>query len=1682
MPTVPELVAARAAADPHRPALVQGERELTYGDLLDWADTVAAELRAGGVSAGSRVAVLCERSIEYAVAALGVLRAGACYLPVDPAYPAERRELMLGDAEVARVLDAAAVTAARTAAPARRPEAAPPSAPTLAAQPAPSALPAPAADDLAYVVYTSGSTGRPKGVAVEHASLLNLVTWVHTAFAPGPGDRAPLLSAVGFDASVLELWPYLTAGATVVVATEHDRSSPARLRDFLVDSGVTLAFAPTPLAEALTALPWPATTALRTLLTGGDRLTARPPRGLPFTLVDNYGPAESTVIALSAPVPPGDGPPTIGRPLPGITAVVRDAAGAGVADGEVGELYLGGAGLARGYLGRPELTAERFTAAPTAGRLYRTGDLVRRRPDGEFEFVGRADDQVQIRGFRVEPGELEAALGALPGVRAAAVVAGPDATGEPCLRAFYVPAPDGPAPDAVRRALATRLPAHLLPAAVQALDALPLTGHGKTDRSALLARSAGERVPGAPPRTPTEALLVDVWSQVFGFRVGVDEPFDELGGHSLRAMRILARIAERCGVEPAPADVLGGRTVAELARTVDELARAVDELARAVEELTPTADGPARNDDGDAPTADGPARNDDGDAPTADGPARNDDGHAPLASAQARYWFIDQFAPDPAISNVSIGLTVTADPRPTEAPAGAPAVDERALAESIAELVRRHPALRTAYVQTPQGPRARVLPWTGTTAELVETLDLRGAPGTAAVRFAQQAARPFDLTRPPLLRAVLARTAEACWEIGLTIHHIAVDGRSVEILLADLAEVYPALAAHRAPAERPAGPDPAAVARWEQSRLDRHPDLLEYWTRALDGAPPLLDLTPGETRPPQPSFRGATVGRRLPTGLRGTLDRTARRLGATPYMVLLAGLLTVLHRYTGQRDLVVGTPVGDRPQAAFESTVGCFVNTLPLRVDLAGDPGFAELVDRVRAVTTEAYAYRALPFERLVEKLAPTGRRAHHPLFQVMLVLQQIEATELRLPGATVRFDGELPADRARFDLTVVLDRDRLAVEYATDLFDAAFAERLADHLVRVLTAAGADPAIGLDRIELLSDAEREQVLAFGRGAPARRPGPVHDRIAGPPGRPAVVCEDESLDYAELDAAVNGLARVLVGYGLPPGTPVAVCLPRSVRSVVAMIAVHRAGGVYVPMDPAFPDERLRQLLADAAPPLAVCTGGPGGTADRLRALAAGPLTAVDARQPDAGTPPTVRLGEDDVADIMFTSGSTGRPKGVLLTHGGLANLVAAKVELFDVRPDSTVLQFVAFGFSVSISDVYMTLTTGATLVVRGDAELAGEDLAELIRRHAVTNLVLPASVLAAVPDTDLPSVRAITVGGEACSAALVDRWAPGRHFVNAYGPTEATTATAVGVCAPGGGRPTVGRPIPGALVYLLDERGRPVPIGVPGELYVGGAGVGRGYLGRPGLTAERFLPDPFAGGRMYRTGDLARWLPDGAIALLGRNDDQVNVRGARLEIGDVEAALRAHPAVADAAAAVQRHPVAGERLVGYLVPKADTPTADTPSADTPDGPAALPAAGPLTVPAVRAFLADRLPGHAVPTAFLLLPALPRTSTGKLDRRALPDPGDLPGQPGGRRAPSGPIEEILVEIWTEVLGAEPGVDDDFFAIGGQSLLAAAVAARIRDRFEIPFPVRVLFDEPTIAALAGAVEKAIVEDLG
>ena len=1189
------------------------------------------------------------------------------------------------------------------------------------------------------------------------------------------------------------------------------------------------------------------------------------------------------------------------------------------------------------------------------------------------------------------------------------------------LRAFYVGAA---AVDEIRSWLSERLPGYLVPPDIRAIDALPLTPNGKVDRSALRAAPA-ERRDVAAGRTPTEVVLALMWSDVLGIDVGIDDAFDALGGDSLQAVRIVNRIASAYGVDVPVAVFFDPLTVADLAGHPLLAGRSPTVVTGDLE--------------------------------------RSDGRDAPPTAAQARYWFVDEFLDDPAAYNVGTVFTIDGD------------LDIAALSSALSELVRRHAALRTAVVSTPHGPRQQL-----TEHDDVE-LTVHHEHVDPDVMFREAARRRFGLAAPPLLRAVLVQTGERGWRLCVIAHHIAIDAASIDVLMRDLGRAYERIVAHHAtdPDPEPEAELPtfADVAAFEAADLDddRTTALRAYWTDHLSGAPVLLDLPTDRPRPAEPSLRGATLAAPMPRELLSRIDALARRHHASRFITVLTALYTVLSRHSGQHDIVVGTPVANRGRPEFEDMVGCFVNTLALRADVSDDLTFAGLLARVRTIALNAYAHQRMPFDAVVDSLGQPRPRAHHPLFTVMLAVQQTEPLAVPIAADTrLAYAGELHTDASHFDLTFAVEpRDgaiTLSVRYATDLFDPATVARLADHLLRVLDAATIEPDQPISALLAIDDAERAQVLAWGCGPepdidpaiPAFRH--VEARAAERPDHPAVICGRTRMTYHEVNASANRLAHALTAHGVGGGVPVAVSLPRSADSVIAMLAVAKSGGVYVPLDDGYPDEVKRVRLHDVRPPVVISRDPAAIVA--LCPPDQPPIVLAPSQQGNNSNP-SATPGPRDPAYVIFTSGSTGAPKGITVHHAGLANVVNAKIVRFDVRPDSRVLQFVSFGFGVSITDVYMTLAGGGTLVMRGPGALSGADLVTLVDEHAVTNLVLPASMLAAVPvpappAVAMPTVRTIVVGGETCSSALVDRWAPGRRFVNAYGPSEAAVATATAECRAGSGVPPIGRPIPGARVYLLDDAGQPVAPGIAGEVYVGGVGVALGYLHRPDLTAERFLDDPFGppddSSKMYRTGDRARFRTDGQIALLGRIDDQVNLRGVRIELGEVEAVLGAHPTVTEAVAAVQQHPIAGERLVAFLV-----------------------ATEPIDATALRMFMARRLPEHFVPAIFVPMTTLPRTTTGKLDRRALPIAGAVEAPP--TRAPEGLAEEVLAEIWTTALEpqARLGADDDFFTHGGQSILAAAVMAEVRARFEIDLPVRTLFETPTIAGLAQRVEQAILAQL-
>ncbi len=1645
-----DLIAEQARRAPDATAVEGGNERWPYARLEARADALARALLARGAGPGARVGVCLGRSGELAAALLAVLKAGAAYVPLDPAHPPERLAYLLEDSGARLVLaDAlgdAALPPPRAGLERLRVDGA------LAADDAAPGAPAPDGGarplDLAYVIYTSGSTGRPKGVAVTHRSLVNFVTWYARACELGPGDRVPLLAGLSFDASALELWPALASGASVLVPDDEARSRPGRLLAWLAAQKASVAFAPTPLAEALLREPWPEGLALRTLLTGGDALRRRPALGLRARVVNLYGPTEATIVATSAAVDAeADGaPPPIGRPIANARAYVLDDELAPVPVGAPGGLYVGGEGVARGYLGRPALTAERFLPDPFApepgARVYATGDRARFLPDGRLEFLGRADRQIKLRGHRIELGEIEAALGEIADVAEGAVELRGDGA-EARLVAYAVPRPGRELdPGALRAALARRLPASMLPSAFVRLASLPLTPQGKLDRRALPPPDAPDAPAGAAgdgPRGVTEELLASIWADLLGREaIARGANFFELGGHSLAAMQLASRVRDAFGVE------LSVRAAFE-APTLRELAALVEGARRDAPALPPVVASPGR-------------------------------GPAPLSFAQARLWFLDRLRPGGGAYNVPFALRLRGP------------LDVGALRAALAALVERHDALRTVFDDEGGRLSQRVA---APPFELpVEPAE--GADDGGLRRLAEaEAGRPFDLARGPLVRAKLWRAAEGDHALLVTAHHIACDAWSLGIFARELASAYAALARGQSP-RLPALPVRYAdYAAWQRERLgpEAIAGELAWWRARLAGAPPALELPTDRPRPAAQSLLGAHLHAPLPAELPGPLRAFCRGEGVTPFMALLAAFYALLWRQSGQGDLVVGTPAAGRPRPELEPIVGLFLNTLALRVRVDGATSFRELAGRVREATLGALAHQDLPFERLVEALEPRRDAGRSPIFQTMFVYEGPPAA-LALPGVEASPLDVAPG-AAKFDLTLFAREaggaGGLACtwEYDRALFDAETVGRLAAHYGRLLAGALAEPDRPLGELRLSTETERAHLLAAGRGAAAPPPPArgLHElfeaQVSRSPDAPALRAGAERLSYAELDRRAEQIARRLRARGVRRDVPVGLCARRSLDLAAGVLGVLKAGGACVPLDPSFPAERLARMLRDAGAPLVLAqrslepllpSGGPGRlffdeieAAPGARALAGG-------EGPAAGGE---GAGPGDLAYVLYTSGSTGVPKGVAMPHGPLVNLIAWQLGA-SRAPAATTLQYAALGFDVCFQELFATWAGGGELVLVDEA--VRRDPAALLRfvdEGGIERLFLPfvaLEALAGAADREglAPRrLREVMTAGEALrvTPALRRFFArlPGAVLHNHYGPTESHAVTAFTL--EGDPRawpdlPPIGRPITGARAHVLDERLEPAPVGVPGELYLGGLALARGYLGRSAFSAERFVPDPFgpaAGGRLYRSGDLARLLPGGELAFLGRRDAQVKMRGYRVELGEIEAALSAHAGIAACAVDARERPGGGKELVAYAVGRGGPP----------------PPAGELA-----AFLRERLPDFMLPAAFVALEALPLGPTGKVDQRALPAP-DAWGR-GGRppyAEPSTATERRLAELWAELLGAErPGAHDDFFELGGHSLLATRLVARVRDAFGVELPLRELFEATTLRALAGRVDAA------
>jgi len=1639
-----ERFEAQAQRTPHAVAVVFEDRELTYGELNGRANRLAHHLRSLGVGPDERVGICVERGLEMVVGLLGVLKAGGAYLPLDPGYPEERLVHMARDSAPVVLLTHGA----------------------LAARLSGVELPVVALDEdaewwgrqpdtnperggltpehLAYVIYTSGSTGRPKGVQLVHRAVSNLVHWYMGATRISERDAVLVVTSFSFHLTQRNLLAPLFAGARLHLAREP--FDPRAITSRVAASAISMmSITPTAFQALVEADPERAIGGMRMVVFGGEavnpRQLARVPHPRP-ELLNVYGPTEGTGVAASHSIRaepagyPGRSVP-LGRPIPNARIYVLDGAGEPVPVGVAGELYIGGAGVTRGYRNRAAQTAERFLPDPFGGepgaRLYRTGDLGRWLPDGTVEFMGRDDAQVKVRGFRVELGEIEARLAEHAAVHEAVVAAREVGPGDDRLVAYYVGAPTGA--EALRAHLAERLPDYMVPAAYVRLPALPLTANGKLDRRALPAPGgdAFARRGYQAPVGGTETALAEIWSELLGVeRVGVHDNFFELGGHSLLAMRVLSRVRQVFAVELPPQTIFVTPTMARMAWQVEDLHRAGLPVLPAVARVERT-------------------------------------GPTPLSFAQERLWFLDQLQPGSAFYNIPAALRLRG------------ALDAEALERALGEIVRRHEALRTTFTDRDGTPLQVIAPFGGFRVPVRDLSGLDGAAREAQVRrlASEDATEPFDLAAGPLFRASLLRLDAEEHVLLVCMHHVVSDGWSMGVLFRELSALYGAFREGRTSPLRELPVQYADYALWQRRHLraDAVEGELAYWRERLAGAPALLELPTDHPRPAVQSYRGTREAVELPGELLARLRALGRSEGTTLYMTLLAAFQVLLSRYSGSEDVVVGSPIAGRTRREVEELIGFFVNTLVLRTDLGGDPSFREVLRRVREAALGAYAHQDVPFERLVAELQPERSLSHSPLFQVLFSVTDAGDAGANLPGVSTE-SVESVISTTQFDLHLAFSEGPggfLAVmRYSTDLFERRTIARMLGHLEQVLEEVVEDAELRLSRLRVMGAAERRRVLEEWNGTAADYPTDLcsHElfeaQVERTPDAVAAVYGETAVSYGALNTRANRLAHTLREHGVGPDARVAICVERGLEMLVGLLAILKAGGAYVPLDPAYPADRLRFMLEDSAPQVLLTHG----VSSELFAGSPVPVIDLAAEAPSwadrpSSNPSRAGLTPDHLCYVIYTSGSTGRPKGVAMPHRPLVNLIAWQEPERGRSRAAVTLQFTTISFDVSFQEIFTTLATGGRLVVASeDARHDPSAVLDLVEQGVVERLSLPFSMLQLVAEEAVErgsassSLREVQTAGEALRITdPIRQWfgALGVPLHNHYGPSETHVATSFSLQGDADSwplLPSIGGPVANTQVYVLDAHLSPLPEGVPGELYLAGVCVARGYLDRPDSTAERFVADPFAseaGARMYRTGDRVRWLTDGTLDFLGRVDHQVKIRGFRIEPGEIEAVLRRHPAVAECTVLVREDVPGDKRLVAYVVGEVETES-------------------------LRDHLRGSLPDYMVPGAFVRLDALPLTPNGKLDRKSLPAP-EYEADAEQYVAPRTPTEEVVAGIWAEVLRLERvGVHDNFFKLGGHSLLATRVVSRIRDVLGSRVTVRAVFEAPTVEGLARIVAEA------
>ncbi len=1639
--TLPALVTERAARSPDAVAVVYEGRQYTYREINAQANRLAHWLIESGIGTEDRVAVLLDKSPELVITALGILKAGAVYVPVDPTYPDDRLAFILGDADAKLVLREPVARLSRYS-----PD-----------NPAADELVRPLhPDNTAYLIYTSGSTGLPKGVAVPHAPVAEYFVWFGDEYEVDETDRLLQVASPGFDVSIAEIFGLLICGGRLVIPRPDGLRDIGYLTELLYREGITsMHFVPSLLGLFLSLPGVNQWRTLRRVPVGGEALPGEVADKFTATfdasLYNFYGPTETVINATSYQVVGTQGSRIvpIGRPKINTQVHLLDSALQPVPVGVIGEIYIGGTHVAHGYHRRPALTAERFVADPfsSGGRLYRSGDLARRDADGDIEFVGRADEQVKIRGFRIELGEIAAAISVDPSVGQAVVIAADLPQLGKSLIGYVSPA-EGDAESVdigrIRERVSAALPDYMTPAAYVVLDEIPITTHGKIDRNALPQPDLAAAAEYREPTTAMERRIAGLFSELLARdRIGLDDSFFDLGGHSMLATRLVAAIRSECGVEVGIRDVFELSTVARLADEIDRRRSGEVPAPRRPSLTTSPHDEPL-----------------------------------PLSASQLRSWFAYQVEGPNEANNIPFAARLSGP------------CDVDALVAAVGDVVARHEILRTTYAEIDGVPYQVVNP--------AAAVAVRQGTGDSESWLQEQLAADrghrFELDREwPIRASVLHLGSDHV--LSLVVHHIAIDHWSGGVLFTDLLTAYRARRTGQQPSCAPLPVQYADYAAWQGEMLGGVADAQrDYWVRQLDGIPEDTGLRPDLPRPPLPGGAGDSVEFSIDPETRGRLAAVGRELGVTEFMLLQAAVAVVLHKAGGGVDIPLGTPIAARTEPELDQLIGFFINILVLRNDLAGNPTLREVLTRARETALAAYAHQDLPFDRVVDAVNPVRSLARNPLFQTVVHVRDHLPAQRPIDsgpdGDTLFTALEPPFDMAHADLSVNFFTADTAGEqsgyggnilYRTELYHRATIERLARWLTQVIDAFAGDVDKTLREVDLLGAEERERILtewSRGEEPPLDRPLTIADVLEPSrrweSDRTAVRCAGEQIDYPALHRSSDNFAGLLVDHGVGPGSLVGLSTRRGVDMVVALVGIMKAGAGFFPLDPAYPLARKRFMLDDVEPQVVVVTAEAADTMPERAGLTLLSLDDPDVRAAMDAEPTGRALPAahpDDPMYLVFTSGSTGEPKGVLGTHRAMTTRLNWQLRHYPVEPRDVRLAQASMTFLEGCMETLAGLAAGATMILADDAEHRDpEALAALLQRHSVAQVTAVASLVSTFVDSHPDALRSLTrlvCSGEPVSVSLLQRLLAtcaepgGPELLNNFGATETSGGLVRGPLTPP--VPTLGTPTPDAQVYVLDDGLNPVPVGVVGELYYAGGQLVRGYWKRPALTASRFVANPYAGepgARFYRSGDRARWTADGRLEFVGRSDHQVKVRGFRVELAEVEAALTAADGVAVAAA--RAWDVRGSTtLAGYVVPHGD----GNGSLDD--------AAKSAFASAVRAEASGALPAYMMPSSITVLDEMPKTESGKLNRPGLPTPSV---STSGREPPQTETERALATVFVGLLPiTDIGRFDDFFSLGGDSILSVQLAARARDA-GLPVSPRMVFENPTVQLLAAAVEAA------